>query len=443
MKEVENDTQSEYELTSLGLLPKNWSVVQFSQIADFNLGRTPPRITQEYWDQGKYPWVSIKDMDTFGRIQKTKEKISSIALKDIFRNSCVPKGTLLMSFKLTIGKTSILDIDAVHNEAIISIFPYDTILKEFLLYYLPTIDYSEYFDKAVKGNTLNKSKIRRILIPLPPLPEQRAIAHLLRTVQEAREKTEAVIEAAKTLKKSMMQYLFTYGPVPIDEAEQVPLKETKYGTIPKSWDKIELKELAYIQTGIAKGRKIEESECIELPYLRVANVQDGYLDLSEMKTIKLRINEIERFKLRKGDVVVTEGGDFDKLGRGFIWRDQIRNCVHQNHIFAIRMNNEMIIPEYLAYLFQSEYGKKYFLEVGHRTTHLACINKTKLSNFPVILPNNLIQEQIVQILSFIDKKITAEESRKAALDQLFQTLLHDLMTAKIRVDHISVPVAET
>jgi type I restriction enzyme S subunit len=157
-------------------------------------------------------------------------------------------------------------------------------------------------------------------------------------------------------------------------------------SFPKKWKLLPLDACAYVQTGATKGKRFSDNEAIEVPYLRVANVQDGYLDLSEMKSIRIKKSELNRFSLKKGDVVVTEGGDFDKLGRGSIWQGEIPVCVHQNHIFAVRPKPEIVLPEYLAFLIQSEYGKKYFVAVAHRTTHLACINSTKLKALPVIIP---------------------------------------------------------
>lgn len=140
---------------------------------------------------------------------------------------------------------------------------------------------------------------------------------------------------------------------------------------------VPLGECAYVQTGIAKGRKIAVDEALTLPYLRVANVQDGRLDLPEMKEITIRERERDRFLLREGDFVLTEGGDFDKLGRGFIWRGEVENCLHQNHIFAVRADWARLTPEFFPYQSQSPYGKAYFLSVAHKTTNLASINTTK------------------------------------------------------------------
>lgn len=107
--------------------------------------------------------------------------------------------------------------------------------------------------------------------------------------------------------------------------------------LPEGWRKSSLSSVAEVRTGIAKGKQ-NLKDPIELPYLRVANVQDGYIDLSEVKLIQIERNQIERFSLQTGDVLMTEGGDFDKLGRGDVWNGQINPCLHQNHVFAVRTN---------------------------------------------------------------------------------------------------------
>jgi type I restriction enzyme S subunit len=267
------------------------------------------------------------------------------------------------------------------------------------------------------------------ILPLPPLPEQRRIAHVLSTIQRAIAAQDDLIAAARETKRSLMRRLFTYGP----GLEPAPTKETMFGEVPEHWQVTRLDECAFIQTGAAKGRKLDDSETIRVPYLRVANVQDGYLDLSEIKYIRIRRSETERYKLQQGDVVLTEGGDFDKLGRGFIWNDQVPNCIHQNHIFAVRVNRQVLSPEYLAYLVQSGYGKAYFLSVAHRTTNLACINKTKLSALPALISSLEEQEQVAEQLQIIDGKTAAEQQRKSALEALFQSTLQQLMTGQTRL----------
>ena len=227
---------------------------------------------------------------------------------------------------------------------------------------------------------LSRSKLAELPIVLPPLSEQKKIAHVLSTAQRAIEAQERIVQTTTELKKALMQKFFTEG------IRGEPQKQTEIGPIPESWEVVPLNKCAFVQTGITKGRKIPPEEGIELPYLRVANVQDGYLDLTEMKSITIRKKEKQRYMLEDGDVVLTEGGDFDKLGRGFIWHGQIQNCVHQNHVFAVRPDTSRLSSEFFAYQSQSPYGKRYFLSVAHKTTNLACINTTKLKAFPVLLP---------------------------------------------------------
>lgn len=158
-------------------LPINWKWCRFSEVAEFHLGKTPTRGNCDYWEDGFFPWVSIADM-TSKNLVRTKEKVSKKAANECFSKGITPKGTMIMSFKLSIGKVSILGVDAFHNEAIISIFPrndFDNVFRDYLMFVLP---YSASHGKiygAVKGNTLNKDSLSDLLLPLPPLIEQKRI----------------------------------------------------------------------------------------------------------------------------------------------------------------------------------------------------------------------------------------------------------------------------
>ncbi|MCE8640958.1 restriction endonuclease subunit S [Bacteroides fragilis] len=161
-------------------LPDNWSWVRFGQYVKMSIGKTPPRGESKYWVNGKYPWVSISDMAYYGLVKTTKETVTESA-KCLF-GDISPLGTLIMSFKLTVGRTSLLDIPAYHNEAIISIYPFvdeDYSIRNYLFYILPIISSLGDSKNAIKGKTLNSKSLNNLLLPLPPLNEQKRIVAMI------------------------------------------------------------------------------------------------------------------------------------------------------------------------------------------------------------------------------------------------------------------------
>jgi Restriction endonuclease S subunits len=190
---------------------------------------------------------------------------------------------------------------------------------------------------------------------------------------------------------------------------------------------------------VTLGKDVSGFKSIELPYLRVANVQDGRLDLSEIKMVRVRVDEIENFRLEAGDVLMTEGGDLDKLGRGTIWEGQIPNCVHQNHIFRIRANRDLLVPEFFSLIVESDIAKRYFNRVAKRTTNLASTNKTQVRAFQFPLPPTTDeQRQIAAIMKAAKAKLAALLGKEQALTELKKSLMHDLLTGRVRV-----PVEQT
>ena len=180
---------------------------------------------------------------------------------------------------------------------------------------------------------------------------------------------------------------------------------------------VPLREVASIGSGATKGRKIDPKNSIEVPYLRVANVQDGFLNLDEIKTISIKRGEEKKYELLHGDLVMTEGGDPDKLGRAAIWNGELVYCAHQNHIFRVRPYADILLTDYLREAAGSAYGKAYFLSVAKQTTGIASINKTQLGNFPVPIPPIDLQTRYTGIVaSAYSVASTAGIASKIALD---------------------------
>lgn len=162
--------------------------------------------------------------------------------------------------------------------------------------------------------------------------------------------------------------------------------------------------------------------------------------MSTIKTVKVRLDEVDRYRLESGDVLMTEGGDLDKLGRGTLWEGQIPDCLHQNHIFRVRANRAMLDPRFFAFVVESDIAKGYFLRVAKRTTNLASTNKTQVRAFRFPVPPLPEQERIAEIVTAVKSKLQALFQKEAALQQLKKSLMHDLLTGKVRVNNLNLAV---
>ena len=156
--------------------------------------------------------------------------------------------------------------------------------------------------------------------------------------------------------------------------------------LPEGWCWACLDQISEIVGGVTKGQRRTNKEVTRaVPYLRVANVQRGYLDLDEIKKIEATEREIEELRLVKGDVLFNEGGDRDKLGRGWIWEEQIRECIHQNHVFRARLLSPQLAPKFVS-IHGNTFGRMWFQRTGKQSVNLASINMGILKRFPVTLP---------------------------------------------------------
>lgn len=255
----------------------------------------------------------------------------------------------------------------------------------------------------------------KIKVAIPPISEQERI------VARIEELFSELDNGVETLRKTKQQ-LAVYRQAVISTA------------FPKmnADNTVRLDEIADITGGITKGRDLSKQETVYLPYLRVANVQNGYLDLSQMKNIEVKVSEVEKYLLQVGDVLYTEGGDRDKLGRGTVWRDEISNCVHQNHVFRARLDQTRARPQYVAYWSMSAFARNYFYAKGKQSVNLASINKTVLSALSIPLPSITEQDKVTQeiesrlsVCDSIEKTVDtalqqAEAMRQSILKQAFE-----------------------
>jgi type I restriction enzyme S subunit len=250
---------------------------------------------------------------------------------------------------------------------------------------------------------INLGILKDFTIPLPPLPEQQRIADILDKAEGIRRKRRE----AKLLSSDLPLAIF---------------RDTFEGNLTSATTR-SLADVAEVVSGVAKGRHLNGQRTREVPYLRVANVQAGYLDLSEIKTIPATEAEIAELTLQRGDVLLTEGGDHDKLGRGALWEHDVKDCIHQNHVFRVRTNRDLLSPTVFVYFLQTERAKGYFLKCAKKTTNLATINMRQLRALPVPVPPPQLQRRFEKELPPARDLIARQTTAGEQADDLFKALV--------------------
>jgi type I restriction enzyme S subunit len=241
-------------------------------------------------------------------------------------------------------------------------------------------------------------QLRKLPVLLPPLQEQRRIADFL-DAETAHIDQLADVRARQLISLNERTYVAT-SELLVPGAITRPLGVGLFPWLPSLPDSRPFVRLGYIcrlQNGITvDGKRQESGDDVTRPYLRVANVQAGSLSLDSVMEITVSRLTAERSTLRVGDVLMTEGGDLDKLGRGTVWRGEIADCLHQNHVFALRPDPSRLDGNYLALMTQTIHGRCYFESTGVKTTNLASTNSGKILGFQIPLPSVDAQKMLVR-----------------------------------------------
>lgn len=288
--------------------------------------------------------------------------------------------------------------------------------------------------------TLGYKEFKNQPLLLPSKEEQNKISAYLDSkcshIDIMLSKIRSSIEEYKKLKQAVITQAVTKG---VRGERAMKDSEVDWiGEIPVEWRKTQLRHCATIKSGITLGKSYsKDTVLIERPYLRVANVQGGYVDLNDLATIEVTLDEDLKYRLHSGDVLMTEGGDRDKLGRGCVWHNEIEPCLHQNHVFAVQTNETILLPEFLEYLTASDVGRSYFDVTAIKTTNLACTSSSKVLAFTIPLPP--IEEQ-TEIVGFIKKRslelnklIIKKELLVQELESYKKSLIYEVVTGKREV----------
>ena len=411
-------------------VPGGWRRARLGDVTRISIGRTPARKRPDYWDPNKVTsnrWVTIADMRD-SSLADTAEYISDLGAKESGA-PLIPAGTPLMSFKLTVGRVAVAAVPVYTNEAIAAFFTNGEIERSFLTHALPTFPLAGDVDQAVKGQTLNTEKLRNIDVLLPPLPEQRKIAEILSSVDEAIERTEAVIERVQDVKRALAQELLARG-MP---GRHTRYKQTEVGTIPEEWEVVRLGDATRVDTGFTIN-PVRRPGVNARPYLRVANVQDGFVDLTEVKYLEATDREFAEKTLVAGDLVMVEGhANISQLGRVAIVPPDAAGMTYQNHIFRLRPDVGRVEAAFLAEFINGPRGRDYFAWFGGTSSGLNTVSSANVRGMPIPLPGRGEQTAIIGALRAADKRLEAERTRGGALAKCKRELASALLTGQIRV----------
>jgi type I restriction enzyme, S subunit len=286
---------------------------------------------------------------------------------------------------------------------------------------------------------LPRKRFNEFPFPVPSLREQAAIVRFLdhadRRIRRYIRTKQKLIKLLEEQKQAIIHRAVTRG---LDSNVRLKPSGVEWlGDVPEHWEVARLKDAADVQTGLTLGKNYKGVATESRPYLRVANVQVGRVDLRRVKHIDVPPHEASGATLQDGDVLMTEGGDIDKLGRGCVWRDEVPGCLHQNHIFAVRCRQHLLVPEFLAGLMASQHGRNYFQLTAKQTTNLASTNSTTLRAFPIVLPplaeQKAILDNILKQSIGLDAAIDRTLREISLLREYRTRLIADVVTGKLDV----------
>lgn len=414
-------------------LPQDWRVVDLKKICI----KPQYGFTASAADQGNTKFLRITDIKNLS-IDWSHVPYCNCEQDALNKYKITDNDILFARIGATTGKSCIVKSppSAVFASYLIRIRAKENVDPGFLFFFFQTNDYWKQID-ANKNNNLKKgvnaSVLETLSIPLPPSKvEQRRIAAILSAVQRAIEQQERLIALTNELKKALMHKLFTEG------TRGEPQKQTEIGMIPKSWALSPLSEIL--------SERLQNGAFIKKPNkgkgFLFANVidmyKDVYLDSTELERISVTKSEIERYLLLQGDILLVRSSlKREGVGQNCIVKYVDEPIFFDCHLIRVRPDTEKILPEFLSYFWQSSTGKNDLVNRS-KTTTMTTINQLAVSSALIPIPAYSEQREIVSLFLNIDRKIRNHKKIRQHVDDLFRTLLHQLMTAQIRVNDIDL-----
>ncbi len=323
---------------------------------------------------------------------------------------------LLISLTGNVGRTALLEekfLPAALNQRVscVRLKEPDKVLKTYLFHLLNSDYFEQQCMKAAEGvaqKNLSPKWLFEYKIPIYSIERQKEISNTL-------DKIDLLIilrkqQLAKLDELVKARFVEMFGDVLLNSMQ---------------WPEKTLENMADIVSGITKGRKTAEADLQEVPYMAVSNVKDGYIDWTTVKTILATRQEIEQYRLMPDDILMTEGGDPDKVGRGAIIKVPLKNSIHQNHIFRVRLDEQEILPSFFAEYLRHQKAKRYFLGCAKQTTGIASINMRQLRALPTLVPPLSLQKQFAAFVERVDQQKQTVQQGLEKLELMKKALMQE------------------
>lgn len=454
--------------------PFNWEHASLGDIIDLRTGPFGSALHRSDYAFGEVPLINPMHI-TAGRIAANPDHCVSEDTAKRLSEYRLLEGDIVMGRRGEMGRCAVVGppyVGSVCGTGSLILRRTDGIYSPFLQYFLSSDQVVSYLQSAAVGSTmanLNQKLLLGISIDIPPTTEQ---VRIVEKLEELLSDLDAGVAELKAAQKKLALYRQSLLKAAVEGAltadwrarraargepletgatllarilterrarwearqlakfkeqgktppkgwqakypEPVQPDTTNLSSLPAGWIWASLDMLGEIVSGVAKGSKQTPGISLrEVPYLRVANVQRGFLDLSEIKKIMASERDIEELTLLNGDVLFNEGGDRDKLGRGWVWRDEVAQCIHQNHVFRMRPYLPEVLSEFVSH-HGNTFGKSWFQQAGKQTTNLASINMGILRAFPVPVPP---ADEAREILERVSQEIDAIKLQEASIER--------------------------
>lgn len=398
-------------------LPEGWVEKRLDTLGDVVTGSTPLTVRSDYWN-GHVPFFTPGDLAQGRTVHATKRTVTELGAET---GRPLPQGSVMVTCIGNIGRVSLAGVSGITNQQINSIVPAPSVDARYLMYGLCSPGCQAQMQSLASATTvsiINKAKFSSVLVPMVPLQQQ---VQIVAAIDEQFSCLDVGVAAMERAHRNLLRITDAVLNAAVEgrlSDQATPVVATPEGIpttvglhpLPPGWRWEKIDDVAQVQGGIQKQPKRRPGQNAQ-PYLRVANVLRGRLDLSEVQMMELFSGELEKFRLRQGDLLVVEGnGSRDQIGRSALWGDEIPDCVHQNHIIRVRPG-PTILPSYLDIFWNSPGAAERLQQIASTTSGLYTLNTQKVKNTLIAVPP--LDEQ-TRIAAEVERRISLVESLEHA-----------------------------